>query len=212
MALLIGQSGSMLRSDYVQPPVIRGNNNADIVSKGAFLQSGGAYTSLSPDDASRFRPTSFVAPTQIDLMQGFMDTPFYSNNPFMSDTRVLPYDTFVNQRPPSSPSQLSLASGGGGRAAAAPFLTAGSAGNSYSFQTTPSSSSSNGGSMLLRGARGSGGGGVSAGPYGQTIEAPSGLSSRNCPAPQKCYVNVSGACACSSSSPLYNPASSNIYY
>ena len=202
----------MLRSDYIQPPVIRGNNNADIVSKGAFLQSGGAYTSLSPDDASRFRPTSFVAPTQIDLMHGFMDTPFYNNNPFMSDMRVVPYDTFVNQRPPPSPSQLSLASGAGGRAAEAAFLTAGSAGNSYSFQTTPAAPSSS--NALLRGARGGGGGGggVSAGPYGQTIEAPSGLSARNCPAAQKCYVNVSGACACSSSSPLYNPASSNIYY
>jgi hypothetical protein len=147
-------------------------------------------------------------------MHGFMDTPFYNNNPFMSDMRVVPYDMFVNQRPPppSSPSQSSLASTSSGRAAeASAFLTAGPGGNSYSFQTTPAAPSSSS-AALLRGARSGGGGGVSAGPYGQTIESPSGLSARNCPVAQKCYVNVTGACACSSSSPLYNPASSNIYY
>lgn len=201
MSLLIGQSGSMLRSDYVQPPVIPGNNNATIVSKGAYLQSGGAYTSLAPDDASRFRPTSFVAPTQIDLMQGFMDTPFYNNNPFQADMRVMPHDTFVDQRPRSF---FSLSASSSSQQQRQPLYTSG--GNSYTFETTaaktPASSLSSSSSR----------GGVSAAPYGQTIDSSSGVSPRNCPAAQKCYVNVSGACACSSSSPLYNPASSNIYY
>lgn len=102
MSQLIGAYGSQLRGDYVQPPVKPGETQ--FVAKGAFLQPGDGVASLDPADSSRYRPGTFVLPTQIELMPGYFDQglQFYDNSP--NDTALaMPRDTFVNQTPQRVP-------------------------------------------------------------------------------------------------------------
>lgn len=102
MSQLFGAYGSQLRQDYVQPPVKPGVTQ--IVAKGAFLQPGSGVASLDPADSSRYRPGTYVAPTQIELMGGYFDRglAFYDNNPF--DTALtMPRDTFITQTPENVP-------------------------------------------------------------------------------------------------------------
>lgn len=95
----------MLRDDYVQA-------NGMFLSKGAYLQPGvGQPASLDPADPSRFRPTSYVLPRQIEIMNGSMDLEFQNENPLQSDTRVIPYSTYIKQ--PPAPSSLLRARRGG---------------------------------------------------------------------------------------------------
>ena len=116
MSLLIGQHGSLVREDYAarqKYTVVRDDTDnqngfnkssgSSLISLGAFLQPG-PYASLSPEDPSRFRPTSYVAPTEIELMQGFLDMPFQNGNPLQSDLLVMPRSTFIDQTPPPLPS------------------------------------------------------------------------------------------------------------
>ena len=114
MSLLIGQHGSLLRENYAagqQYTVVAPNQQdgfsksagSSLISLGAFLQPG-PYASLSPEDPSRFRPTSYVAPTEIELMHGFLDMPFQNGNPLQADPVVMPHSTFIDQTPPSLPS------------------------------------------------------------------------------------------------------------
>ena len=93
MSLLLGQSGSLLREDYVQACGPSG-----ILSKGAYLQPG-KVASMGADDPSRFRNTAYVPPRQIELMHGFMDYQFQNGNPLQADPTVVPYATFVTQAP-----------------------------------------------------------------------------------------------------------------
>ena len=72
MSALIGQMNSLNRQDYVQP------------SKGKFLAKGNYLapdrpSALGADDRSRFRPQSFVAPQQIELMNGSFSIPGFTN-------------------------------------------------------------------------------------------------------------------------------------
>lgn len=107
MSLQIGQYGSQLRRDYVQPPVTRASGG--IVSMGAYLDPTGPVTSLAVEDPSRFRPGTYVAPTSIELMHGFMDYEFYNANPQQSDTRQFP-QTYATQRPTAVPRGYSYSS------------------------------------------------------------------------------------------------------
>lgn len=64
MSLLLGQQGSKTRQDYVQfSPA------ANVVTKGHFMDPN-RPSSLGVEDRSRFRPQAYVAPRQIELMQG----------------------------------------------------------------------------------------------------------------------------------------------
>ena len=67
MSLLIGQSGSKQRQDYVQ-------SRGPILAKGNFMDPE-RPSSLGVEDRSRFRPQSFVAPRNIELMQGAFTLP-----------------------------------------------------------------------------------------------------------------------------------------
>lgn len=205
MSLQIGQYGSLLRDDYVQPPVRAHNPNTNFVSLGAYLQPG-PYASLSLEDPSRFRPGTFVAPTQIELMQGFMDTPFQNADPVQSDTRVVPGNTFVTQRP--APRGLSSARGG---ADPEPFSSS-AAPRGYTFVTTSAGNVRSGGPRASAGLGGAGGGtrALETAPYGLVVGAP--VSPANCPSGDHCALTVAGGCACSAQSPWYDPARSNVYY
>lgn len=97
--MIIGQAGSQPRRDYTQPELRP--TGQTIVSKGYYLQPG-RIASLSPDDASRFRPTSFVPPVQIALMNRPPFLPFNNANP-ADNALVMPRDTFVFQTPDSPP-------------------------------------------------------------------------------------------------------------
>lgn len=92
MSLLLGQSGSLLRDDFVQPPLQSLGPN--IVAKGSFLQAG-PYGSVSIDDRSRFRNTSYVPPQSIELMTGFMNYGFYTGNPNSYDANSMPRQTYI---------------------------------------------------------------------------------------------------------------------
>jgi hypothetical protein len=102
MSQLFGAYGSQLRGDYVQPPVKAGETQ--FVAKGAFLRPGDGVASLDPADPSRYRPGTYVLPTQIELLPGYFDRglQFYDNNP--NDTAlIMPRDTFVVQAPEKVP-------------------------------------------------------------------------------------------------------------
>ena len=68
MSLLYGQMGSLSRQDYVQP------SSGPFLAQGNYL-SPDRPSALGADDRSRYRPQSFVAPRQIELMQGSFTTP-----------------------------------------------------------------------------------------------------------------------------------------
>jgi hypothetical protein len=72
MSLLRGQFGDLPRQDYVQP------SSGPFLSKGNFLDPE-RPSSLGIEDRSRYRPQSFVAPRDIELMQGAFTIPGYSN-------------------------------------------------------------------------------------------------------------------------------------
>jgi hypothetical protein len=101
MSLLLGQSGSLERDDFVQPPLQTLGPN--IVAKGSFLQPG-PYGSVSIDDRSRFRNTSFVPPQSIELMTGFMNYGFYTGNPNNNDSNAMPRQTYIAQDAAFAPS------------------------------------------------------------------------------------------------------------
>lgn len=166
MSLQIGQYGSQLRRDYVQPPVTPASGG--IISMGAYLEPDSPVTSLAIEDPSRFRPGTFVAPTAIELMHGFLDYQFYDTNPQQSDTRMFA-QTYTNQRPAAAPRGYSYSS-----ARAAP--------GSY----------------------------VNLEPYGLATGGP--VSPVNCPVNQGAYYTVTGGCALSPQSPLYNPRSTNTFF
>ena len=67
MSLLIGQSGSRPRGDYVQ-------SSGPILAKGGFMDPERA-SSLGIEDRSRFRPQSFVASRDVELMNGAFTLP-----------------------------------------------------------------------------------------------------------------------------------------
>lgn len=233
MSLLIGQSGSLLRDDYVQPQYssanfqstegggasgFSGSSNAGLIAKGAYLQPG-PYASLGVEDPSRFRNTAYVAPTQIELMQGFMDMPFQNANPLQSDTRVMPMSTFLNQDPPfmqraqrPSFSQSAAAGSGSGSGRdrslkqAQQYLLRQQQQQGYSFA---------GGETTGRQLRSAGQDGqaqmfVPTAPYGLMVST--AVSPQFCPSTQGCFMNSGGGCQCGRTSPLYNPGSSNVYY
>lgn len=203
MSLQIGQYGSLTRADYVQPAVRRGDPNNNFVALGAYLQAG-PYASLSPEDPSRFRPNTYVAPTQIELMQGFMDTAFQNANPYQSDTRVVPGSTFVTQRPAPAPTSSLFASSAG-----ASFESFASP-PGYSFETTRRTHAPAATSRNLQGGGGAGGGAIETAPYGLVVNA--GVSPSNCLAEEHCFLNLAGGCACTSQSPWYDRSSSNVYF
>lgn len=97
--MLIGQAGSQSRRDYTQPELRP--TGQTIVSKGYYLQPG-RIASLSPEDLSRFRPTSYVPPVQIDLMNRPPFLPFNDANP-SDNEQIMPRDTFVYQRADAPP-------------------------------------------------------------------------------------------------------------
>lgn len=97
MSLLLGQSGSLERDDFVQPPYQ--SQGPNIVAKGSYLQPG-PYASVSIDDRSRFRNTSFVPPVSIELMQGFLTYASYTPNPNGADANTMPRTTFIAQEKP----------------------------------------------------------------------------------------------------------------
>jgi hypothetical protein len=101
MSQLIGASGSLLRGDFVQPTLTT-TEGGTIVSMGSYLEPG-PYASLSIDDRSRFRSTSFVPPQSIELMHGFFDRGlmFYDTNPL--ENTISTAVTFVDQRPSAVP-------------------------------------------------------------------------------------------------------------
>ena len=107
MSLLLGQSGSLSRQDFVQPPLQSSGPN--IVAYGSFLQPG-PYGSLSIDDRSRFRNTSYTPPLSIDLMPGFMSYNFYDTNPNGNDLGTFPRATFINQQAAAAPSSYAFSS------------------------------------------------------------------------------------------------------
>lgn len=63
MSLLFGQQGSLQRNDFVQSPA------GPFLAKGNFMDPA-RNSSLGIEDRTRFRPSSFVAPRQIELMNG----------------------------------------------------------------------------------------------------------------------------------------------
>ncbi len=72
MSQLIGAYGSIepqLNRNY---DTVAPGKTPNIVPYGNFLGQGVA--SVSIDDPSRFRPTAFVLPRQIELMTGFFNT------------------------------------------------------------------------------------------------------------------------------------------
>lgn len=107
MSLQMGQYGSQLRRDYVQPAV--SPSSGGIISMGAYLEPNSNVTSLAAEDPSRFRPGTYVAPTSIELMHGFMDYEFYNTIPMQSDTRQFP-QTYTTQRPSIVPRGYSYSS------------------------------------------------------------------------------------------------------
>lgn len=62
MSLLYGQQGSLQRNDFIQ-------SSGPFLAKGNFMDPA-RPSSLGVEDRTRFRPSSFVAPRQIELMQG----------------------------------------------------------------------------------------------------------------------------------------------
>lgn len=96
MSLLLGQYGSLERQDFVQPSLHSAGPN--IVAKGSYLQPG-PYASVSVDDRSRFRNTSFVPPVSVELMTGFMDYGFYNTNSNQSMPTIMPQSTYLHQQP-----------------------------------------------------------------------------------------------------------------
>ena len=80
MSLLHGQFGSKPRDDYVP-------TSGEFRSKGDFMDPN-RPASLGVEDRSRFRPQSFVAPRQIELMQGAFTTPGVAN--YTGETQTLP--------------------------------------------------------------------------------------------------------------------------
>ena len=232
MSLLIGQSGSLLRDDYVQPANpfasrslqsvgdvtsgFTGSRSTGLIAKGAYLQPG-PYASLSQEDPSRFRNTAYVAPSQIELMQGFMDTPFQNANPMQSDTRVMPMSTFLDQAPPSMQLRQQLSSQSAGS------LSRGS-GSNYGAQAKQMQQyqlrqqqqqgySFAGGDSTGRQLRSGGPNAqisVPTAPYGLMVST--SISPQNCPSTQGCFMNSGGGCQCGATSPYFLPSSSNIYY
>lgn len=99
MSLLLGQYGSLERQDFVQPPLQSSGPN--IVAQGSYLQPG-PYASVSVDDRSRFRNTSFVPPVSIELMTGFMDYGFYNTNVNLSSPVIMPAATYIHQSQPQA--------------------------------------------------------------------------------------------------------------
>lgn len=73
MSQLVGQYGSVLPNTYVQPMQGVGPNDRPPLASayGNFLGSG--VPSLGADDPARQRPTAYVLPRQIELMEGFFD-------------------------------------------------------------------------------------------------------------------------------------------
>lgn len=96
MSQLFGAYGSQLRGDYVQPIVQQGVTQ--FVGKGSFLQPGDGPASLDPVDPSRYRPGTYVLPTQIELMGGYFDKglQFWNNDP-ADNALVMPRDVYINQ-------------------------------------------------------------------------------------------------------------------
>ncbi len=139
MSLLLGQYGSLQRQDFVQPPLQQAGTN--IVAQGSYLQPG-AYASVSVDDRSRFRNTSFVPPVSIELMTGFMDYGFYNTNSNLSAPAIMPQTTYLNQQPSAVPPR-------------------------YAYSSIPSSSST---LRTLTGAAGAPT--MQVAPYGQVVQGP----------------------------------------
>jgi hypothetical protein len=80
MSLLRGQYGSKQRHDYVQ-------------SEGPFLAKGNYLdptqpSALGQEDRSRFRPQSFVAPRNVELMQGALTIPGIANYTGVEEPQV----------------------------------------------------------------------------------------------------------------------------
>jgi hypothetical protein len=71
MSLLRGQHGSQERHDFVP-------STGQFASKGNYLDPN-QPSALGVEDRSRFRPQSFVAPRQVELMQGALTTPGAAN-------------------------------------------------------------------------------------------------------------------------------------
>jgi hypothetical protein len=118
MSLLLGQSGSLQRDDFVQPPLQ--THGPNIVAKGSFLQPG-PYASVSIDDRSRFRNTSYVPPQSIELMTGFLDYGFYTANPNSNDANAMPRQTLIASDPSFAPAYSAYSFSGTARASAQPY-------------------------------------------------------------------------------------------
>lgn len=80
MSLLLGQHGSKKREDYVQ-------SAGPFLAKGNYLDPN-QPSALGVEDQSRFRPHSFVAPRDVELMQGALTTPGVSNYTGVDEPRV----------------------------------------------------------------------------------------------------------------------------
>lgn len=82
MSLLIGQSGSKQRGDYIP------STGPSFAAKGNFMDPE-RPSSLGIEDRSRFRPQSFVAPRNIGLMQGAFNIPGASDIPSPSPQKPI---------------------------------------------------------------------------------------------------------------------------
>ncbi|MCH9715587.1 MAG: hypothetical protein K0U52_00665 [Gammaproteobacteria bacterium] len=84
MSQLIGASGSMPTQTYVQPTVTLGaSRNGNMLAQGNYLGPG--PSSVNAEDIARHRPTSYVLPRQIELMQGFFNMGSYTSTSHPSE-------------------------------------------------------------------------------------------------------------------------------
>lgn len=176
MSQLFGAYGSMLRGDYVQPPVKQGETQ--FIAKGAFLQPGEGVASLDYVDPSRYRPGTYVLPTQIELLDGYFDKglQFWNSNPY-DNALVMPRNTFINQTPNNVPVGYEFA---------------------HLVSTDPRSSAQ--AQLAAQAVPGKGQPFITQ-PYGLVHNA--AISPRDCPG----YITVAGSCSVPPGSPGYVPNS-----
>lgn len=90
MSLLRGHHGSTQRHDYVQ-------SSGPFLAKGNYLDPD-QPSALGVEDRSRFRPQAFVAPRDVELMQGALTIPGVSNYTGVHEPQTKsPHGWFMSQ-------------------------------------------------------------------------------------------------------------------
>jgi hypothetical protein len=176
MAQLFGAYGSQLRQDYTQPPTKPGETQ--FIAKGKFLQPGDGVASLDYVDPSRYRPGTYVLPTQIELLDGYFDKglSFWNSDPTMN-ALVMPRDVFISQTKQNVP-----------------------VGYEFQMMVSPDPRTS-AQAQLAAEARAGGGQPYATNPYGLVVNA--AISPENCPG----YITVGGACQIPRNNAAYLPNS-----